>query len=161
MYPRALTGKMSVVSPQDDNGDLMPDLITTSTPNHHPLRVIVADDVPQVRQDLHLLLQLTGEVEVIGEAASGWEAILQAETLHPDVMVIDLLMPDMDGCQVTYAIKAFGLANRVVILSIHAEPEDIERALKAGADAYIQKGADLSVLVKAITDSDQASHRKV
>jgi NarL family two-component system response regulator LiaR len=131
----------------------MTDLITTPTPNHHPLRVIVADDVPQVRQDLHLLLQLTGEVEVIAEAASGWEAILQAEALHPDVMVIDLIMPDMDGCQVAHTIKAFGLANRVVILSIHANPEDIERALQAGADAYIQKGADLSILVRAITGS--------
>jgi DNA-binding NarL/FixJ family response regulator len=129
----------------------MADQITTSTPNHHPLRVIVADDVPQVRQDLHLALQLTGEIEVIAEAASGWEAILQAEALHPDVIVIDFIMPDMDGCQVTHAIKAFGLANRVVILSIHANPEDIERALKAGADAYIQKGADLSILVRAIT----------
>ena len=126
--------------------------VSTSSPNHN-LRVIVADDVPEVRQDLHLALQLTGEVEVIAEAASGWEAILQAEALHPDVMVIDLIMPDMDGCQVSYAIKAFGLANRVVILSIHANPEDIERALKAGADAYIQKGADLSILVRAITGS--------
>ena len=135
----------------------MPEPISTSSPNHPLLRVIIADDIPQVRQDLHLLLQLTGEVEVIGEAASGWEAILQAEALHPDVMVIDLIMPDMDGCQVSYAIKAFGLANRVVILSIHANPEDIERALKAGADAYIQKGADLSILVKAITGSDQVT----
>ena len=131
----------------------MPDLIKTSTPNHKLQRVIIADDISEVRQDLHLLLQLTGKVDVIGEAASGWEAILQAETLHPDVMVIDLIMPDMDGCQVAYAIKAFGLANRVVILSIHANPEDIERALKAGADAYIQKGADLSNLVQAITGS--------
>ena len=138
----------------------MTGLTTTSTPTHPLLRVIVADDIPQVRQDLHLMLQLTGEVDVIGEAASGWEAILQAETLHPDVMVIDLIMPDMDGCQITHAIKAFGLANRVIILSIHANPEDIERALKAGADAYIQKGEDLSILVKAITGSDQATTQK-
>jgi DNA-binding NarL/FixJ family response regulator len=131
----------------------MPDSISTSSPNHPLLRVIIADDMPQVRQDLHLLLQLTGQVEVIGEAASGQEAIQQAEALHPDVMVIDLKMPAMDGCQVTRAIKALGLASRVVILSIHANPEDIERALKAGADAYIQKGADLSILVRAIKGS--------
>jgi DNA-binding NarL/FixJ family response regulator len=131
----------------------MPNLLTTSTPNPHPLRVIIADDVPEVRHDLHLALQLTGKVEVIGEAASGWEAILQAEALHPDVMVIDLIMPDMDGCQVARAIKAFGLAQRVVILSIHSNPEDIERALKTGADAYIQKGEDFSILVRAITGS--------
>jgi NarL family two-component system response regulator LiaR len=131
----------------------MPDPMPTSSPNHPLLRVIVADDIPQVRQDLHLLLQLTGEVEVIGEAASGQEAIQQAEALHPDVMVIDLKMPEMDGCQVTRTIKALGLADRVVILSIHADPEDIERALKVGADAYIQKGADLSILVRAIIGS--------
>jgi len=130
----------------------MTNTVLTSSPNHN-LRVIVADDVPEVRQDLHLALQLTGEVEVIAEAASGWEAILQAEALHPDVMVIDFIMPDMDGCQVAHAIKAFGLAKRVVILSIHANPEDIERAMKAGADSYIQKGADLSILVRAIKGS--------
>ena len=131
----------------------MPNQKTTPSSNHPLLQVLIADDVPQVRQDLHLLLQLTGKVEVIGEAASGWEAILQAEALHPDVMVIDLIMPDMDGCQVDHTIKAFGLANRVITLSIHANPENIERALNAGADAYIQKGADLSILVKAITGS--------
>ena len=128
----------------------MADTVQTSSPTPL-LRVIIADDIPQVRQDLHLALQLTGKVEVIAEAASGWEAILQAEMLHPDVMVIDLLMPDMDGCQVTRTIKTFGLAERVVILSIHANPEDIARALETGADAYIQKGDDLSILVKAIT----------
>jgi DNA-binding NarL/FixJ family response regulator len=139
------------------NGDHMPEPISTSSTNHPLLRVIIADDIQQVRQDLHLRLQLTGEVEVIGEAASGWEAILQAEALHPDAMVIDLIMPDMDGCQVACAIKAHQLANRVVILSIHANPEDIERALKAGADAYIQKGEDFAKLVKALQGSGQTS----
>ncbi len=124
----------------------------TSAPSlkQHPLRTLIVDDVPQVRQDLHLLLQLTGELEVVGEAASGWEAILQAEALRPDVMVIDLLMPYMDGCQVAHAVKTFGLAERVVIFSIHSNPEDIERALEAGADAYVQKSEDLTSLVKAI-----------
>ncbi len=125
-------------------------LTSAPSPKQPPLRTLIVDDVPQVRQDLHLLLQLTGELEVIGEAASGWEAILQAEALRPDVMVIDLLMPDMDGCQVAHAVKTFGLAERVVIFSIHSNPEDIERALEAGADAYVQKSEDLTSLVKAI-----------
>jgi DNA-binding NarL/FixJ family response regulator len=115
--------------------------------------VIIADDMPQVREGLSLLLQLTGELEVVGEASNGPEAIQQAEALHPDVMVVDLKMPGMDGCQVTRVIKDRGLAARVIILSIHADPADIERALKAGAEAYIQKGADLSILVRAITGS--------
>jgi DNA-binding NarL/FixJ family response regulator len=127
---------------------------TISAPNSLRLpRVIIVDDTPQVRQDLCLLLQLTNQMEVIGEAASGSEAIQKAEVLHPDVMVIDLKMPDMDGCQVTRIIKTLGLADRVVILSIHADPEDIECTLIAGADAYIQKGGDISNLVKAITGS--------
>lgn len=117
------------------------------------MRVLVVDDIPQVRQDLSLLLQLTDQIEVIGEASSGTEAIHQAEALHPDVMVIDLIMPDMDGCQVTRQVKTKGLTNRVVILSIHADPKDIECTLKAGADAYIQKGTDLANLVRAIRGS--------
>ena len=131
----------------------MPNSTSTPSPSHRLQRVIIADDMPQVREGLSLLLQLTGELEVVGEASNGPEAIQQAEALHPDVMVVDLKMPGMDGCQVTRVIKDRGLAARVIILSIHADPADIERALKAGAEAYIQKGADLSILVRAITGS--------
>jgi two-component system, NarL family, response regulator LiaR len=123
----------------------------TNTNSRFP-RVLIVDDMPQVREDLGLLLQLTNQMEVVGEAANGLEAVQQAEVLHPDVVVIDLVMPEMDGCQATRLIKERGLAGKVIMLSIHADSDFIENSLKAGADAYIQKGAELSILIRAITD---------
>ena len=130
----------------------MMDQFPASNPNPSFPRVLIVDDMPQVRQDLGLLLQLTNQMEVVGEAANGLEAVRQAEALHPDVVVIDLVMPEMDGCQATRLIKERGLAGKVIMLSIHADANFIENSLKAGADAYIQKGAELSSLIRAITD---------
>jgi len=130
----------------------MMDQFPASNPNPGFPRVLIVDDMPQVRQDLGLLLQLTNQMEVVGEAANGLEAVKQAEALHPDVVVIDLVMPEMDGCQATRLIKERGLAGKVIMLSIHADANFIENSLKAGADAYIQKGAELSSLIRAITD---------
>jgi DNA-binding NarL/FixJ family response regulator len=129
----------------------MSDPIPASSSFPHLPRVLIVDDMPQVRQDLRLLLQLSNQLEIVGEAANGLEAIRQAEALHPDVIVIDLVMPEMDGCQATRLLKERGLASKVIVLSIHADPDYIESSLKAGADAYIQKGADFSILIRAIT----------
>jgi DNA-binding NarL/FixJ family response regulator len=132
-----------------------------TTPNHPTIRknpkktVLIADDMPQVRQDLRLLLQLTSELEVVGEAANGQEAIRQAEILHPDVVIMDVEMPILDGFQATLQIKQRNLAKRVVILSVHSEPEDETRAMQAGADAFIQKGAPYTTLIQSILFSDQ------
>ncbi len=67
-----------------------------STPAHRPIRILIVDDNPQVRQALRLLLELSGEVEVAGEAASGAEAIVKAELLHPLAILMDLVMPGVD-----------------------------------------------------------------
>ncbi len=103
-----------------------------------------------VRQELRQLLQLTGGIEVIGEAGDGQEAIQQAEMLHPDVVIMDLEMPFLDGLEATRQIKQHKLAKRVVILSVHSEPEDINRTMQAGADAFIQKGSDYLTLIDSI-----------
>jgi len=106
--------------------------------------------MPQVRQELRQLLQLSDGIEVVGEASDGQEAILQAERLHPDVVIMDLEMPTLDGLQATCQIKQRKLAGRVVILSVHSEPEDLDRAMQAGADAFIQKGSPYSTLIESI-----------
>ena len=113
-------------------------------------RVLIVDDMPQVRHDLRVLLQLSSEVEVVGEAGDGQEAIKQAELLNPDVVIIDLEMPILDGLQATYQIKQRKLAKRVVILSVHSSPEDISHAMQAGADIFVQKGSSYSTLMEAI-----------
>jgi len=121
-----------------------------SNPEHRLIRVLIVDDMPQVRQELRLLLQLSNEVEIVGEAGDGQEAINQAELLQPDVVVMDLEMPILDGLQATLQIKQRKVAKRVVILSVHSEPEDLDRAMQAGADAFVQKGSPYSTLIESI-----------
>ena len=113
-------------------------------------RVLIVDDMPQVRQELGLFLQVTGELEVVGEAANGLEAIQKAEILHPDVVLMDLEMPIMDGYEATRIIKERHLAEKVIILTIHASDEITRRARQSGADEYIQKGASVETLMNAI-----------
>jgi len=127
---------------------------TPASESDNPLiRVLIVEDVPQVRQELRLLLKLTNGLEVVGEARNGQEAIQQAELLIPDVIIMDLEMPILDGLQATHQIKRRKLAKRVVILSIHSKPEDISRAKQAGADDFIQKGDSYSTLIDAIIHS--------
>jgi DNA-binding NarL/FixJ family response regulator len=114
------------------------------------IRVLIVDDMEQVRKDLRFLLQVSGEVEVVGEAADGLQAIQQAELLHPDVVVMDLEMPRMSGLQATTEIKRKGLASRVVILSVHSDPQDMSLSIQAGADYFIQKGSSYAELIQAI-----------
>jgi len=127
-----------------------------SLSNHTPptseplIRVLIVDDMSQVREDLRVLLQLSDEIEVVGEAGNGAESIRMAELLHPEVVIMDLEMPTMDGIQATHHIKQHQLAHRVVILSVHSAPADIERAMLAGADAFIQKGSSYLELIEAI-----------
>jgi NarL family two-component system response regulator LiaR len=114
------------------------------------IEVLIVDDMVQVRQELRQLLQLTEGLVVVGEAGDGRESILQAERLHPDVVIMDLEMPILDGLQATTQIKQRKLAKRVVMLSVHSEPVDVERAMQAGADAFIQKGSPYKTLIESI-----------
>jgi len=118
--------------------------------NHRKVRVLIVDDTPDVRCDLRQFLDLTGDLEVIGEAANGLEAIRLTAELSPDVVVMDLEMPVMDGFQATRQIKAQVHAPRIVILSIHAGMEERQRAMEAGADAFFMKGNSYDALVRSI-----------
>ncbi len=108
------------------------------------------EDVEQVRQDLHTLLTLTGDLRVVGEAGNGLEAIQLAKALLPDVVLMDLEMPVMDGYEATRQIKAFWPACQVIILSIHAGETEQQSAFQAGADGFIVKGAPLEALMEVI-----------
>jgi DNA-binding NarL/FixJ family response regulator len=113
-------------------------------------KVLIVDDTPQVRQDLHQLLELTGLFEVVAEAADGLEAVQQANALSPDAVVLDLVMPNLDGYEVTRLIKAQNASTRVIILSAYGGHEEIERALAAGADGFVMKGERYEILVDEI-----------
>lgn len=127
-------------------------LNSSSPPYLEPrrVRVLIADDNPQVIRDLRQLLELSGVIEVVGEADDGLEAVRLAASLSPEVVVMDLEMPCVDGYKATVRIKTEQSSLRVVILSVHAGSGEVERARAAGADDFVVKGADCQTLLNAI-----------
>jgi DNA-binding NarL/FixJ family response regulator len=110
-------------------------------------QILIVDDCAVVRKELRNVLNLSGTVQVVGEAADGWDAILQAKALKPDIVLMDLEMPGLDGFEATRQIKALHLARTVIAFTVYANPPNREKALKAGADAFIVKGTDLRTLL--------------
>jgi DNA-binding NarL/FixJ family response regulator len=121
-----------------------------------PVRVLIVDDSALVRRDLRQLLELSGVVQVVGEAEDGKQGILLAAELTPDVVIMDLEMPGMDGYEATRQIKTQINTMRVVILSVHAM-ESEQEAMAAGADAILVKGVSYQVLLSTILGQDGAS----
>ncbi len=127
------------------------------------IRVLIVDDLPQVREGLAILLKLAAKgscptIEVIGEAINGYEAVQQAQRLHPDVILMDLEMPVLDGYEAARQIKASNPSCRVIALSIHSSDQDQQKAFKAGVDDFVMKGASYQKLLNAILPRDQSTH---
>ena len=117
------------------------------------IRVLIVDDVEQVRWDLCTVLSLTGEVEIVGEAANGLEAIRLAESLRPEVILMDLEMSVLDGYEATRLIKALCPSCRIVALTVHDYDEAQLKAHRSGVDDFIVKGTLVEKLVQAITEN--------
>ena len=113
-------------------------------------RILIVDDVPQVRRELRTLLPLLDAIDVVGEAENGQDAIELAATLRPDVILMDVEMPIVDGLTATRLIKQQCPQCRIVILSIHADEAVRAKARSAGADDFVDKGAPLAALLQAI-----------
>ena len=114
------------------------------------IRVLLADDHVVVRAGLKAVLGAARDIQVIGEASNGEEAVAMAERLKPHVVVMDLSMPGMDGTTATKAIAAAGLETRVLVLTMHAEEEYLVPLLEAGASGYLVKSAADRELVDAV-----------
>ena len=114
------------------------------------IRVLLVDDHAVLRAGLRVLLEAERDIQVVGEAASGEEGIRKAEELRPDVVVMDLSMPRMDGLEATRRITAAGLPVRVLVLTVDAEADSLVPVLEAGAIGYVAKGASDGQLVEAI-----------
>ncbi len=114
------------------------------------LRIVLVDDHAVVRQGLAALLATTADVEVVGEAASGEEAVPLCRSLKPDIALVDLIMSGMDGVSTTHAIKAASPATRVLLLTSYAEGDLVQPALAAGVDGYLLKTASAEGVVQAI-----------
>lgn len=118
-----------------------------------PIRVLLADDHTLVRAGIRGLLTALPDVEVVGETGDGQEALRLAETLRPDVLLLDIGMPGLNGLEVAARVAKLDEAIRVVMLSMHATEEYVLQALRAGAAAYLLKGsavAELEVAVRAV-----------
>jgi DNA-binding NarL/FixJ family response regulator len=119
------------------------------------IRVIIADDHNLVRQGLRALLEQTGEIDVIGEAATGQEAINQTEQLQPDVIVMDLSMPRMDGAQAAERIIALDAPTQVVVVSAFADTTMVHQLLRRGVKGYLLKDAVTEELLLAVRSASQ------
>jgi DNA-binding NarL/FixJ family response regulator len=115
-----------------------------------PIRVLLVDDHAMVRRGMRDFLGLHPDLDIVGEAADGAEAVLQVEAVHPDVVVMDLLMPVMDGIAATAAIKAAHPDVEVVALTSFIEEERVIEALGAGASGFLLKDAEADDLAAAI-----------
>ena len=118
-----------------------------------PIRVLIADDRPRSRSGLKAVLALRPEIEIVGEAADGQEAVRLVAECRPDVVLMDARMPVMDGVEATHLIKEVWPEVRVVVLTIHASYR--ADALAAGADAFLIKGCAARELLAAITGQSE------
>jgi DNA-binding NarL/FixJ family response regulator len=114
------------------------------------IKVLIADDHPMVRQGLRVFLELQPDIEVVGEAADGAEAATMTAELLPDVVLLDLVMPGMDGLSALETLAERGLAERVLVVTSFGEYRSALPALRAGARGYISKDVDPAALATAV-----------
>ncbi|HKZ58039.1 MAG TPA: response regulator transcription factor [Thermodesulfovibrionales bacterium] len=115
-----------------------------------PISVFIADDHAVVREGLRLLLEAQTDIKVIGNAADGRQTVLQVQQLCPDVVVMDIAMPELNGIEATRKLTEFCPSTQVVILSMYATAEHIFRALQAGALGYLLKESAAIEVVNAV-----------
>jgi len=115
-----------------------------------PLRILLVDDHAILRQGLKLLLEKEGGMTVVGESADGAAAIKDADRLKPDVVVLDISMPGMNGLVATRTLKQRQPGLRIVVLTRHEDDTHLEELLRAGASGYVSKQSAPSQIVQAI-----------
>jgi two-component system response regulator NreC len=115
-----------------------------------PIRVLIADDHTIVRSGVRLLLEAESDIEIVGEALDGLEALKIADSAQPDVVLMDITMPRMDGLEATRRLIAGWPGIKVLVLTMHRSDEYFFEMLKAGASGYILKGAEANELINAV-----------
>ena len=117
------------------------------------ISVLIVDDHPVVRQGLHSFLQLQDDIDIVGEAADGLEAVEKVAELLPDVVLMDLVMPKVDGIAAIRRITALSPSTRVLVLTSFSDDDKVFSAIKAGALGYLMKDsspADLAEAIRAV-----------
>jgi two-component system, NarL family, response regulator NreC len=113
-------------------------------------RVLLAEDLTLLRSGVRALLENSGQVQIVGEAADGREALKMAQKLNPDLVLMDVAMPEMNGIEAARQIRKALPQVRVMMLSMHADRQYIFESLRAGASGYVLKNAALAELLSAI-----------
>jgi two-component system, NarL family, response regulator LiaR len=117
---------------------------------NEPIAVLIVDDHAVVRRGIRALLEAEGDFQMVGEAGSGGEAVLLAADLAPDVVLMDLVMPEMDGVTATRLLKEQSPRSQVIVLTSYHEDEHIYPAIRAGALSYLLKSVGLEELTAAV-----------
>ena len=119
----------------------------------HPIRILLVDDHSIVRQGLQAILSVSGEFEVVGHAVDGEEAVRAAAELSPDVVVMDVMMPNKDGVEACREIMEAAPDTRVIMLTASTEEDAVIEAVAAGASGYLQKVSDMERLLAMVRDA--------
>jgi DNA-binding NarL/FixJ family response regulator len=117
------------------------------------ITVLLAEDNATFRKSLKLLIEADGDIAVVGEAKNGCEAVRLAMSLRPDVIIMDIAMPYLNGLQATQQILLASPATRVLILSAHPDPEYIQHAMLFGASGYLIKQSSTQFLAQAVREA--------
>ena len=114
------------------------------------ISIFLADDHPVVRAGLRLIIEAQPDLKVVGEVDNGWDAVQQVNKHGPDIVLMDIAMPQLNGVEATKQIRTLCPTTEVIILSMHTSAKHIFRALKAGAKGYLLKGSASNEVVEAI-----------
>lgn len=128
----------------------MIDMTRREGDNKRMLRIVIADDHDLFREGLKQLLETVEDLTVVGEASTGKQAVLLVEMHRPDVVLMDISMPEMDGIEATEAIVARGLNTPVIVLTMYADDEYAIHAIRAGAKGYLLKSSRSEEVIRAI-----------
>lgn len=129
--------------------------MTSIETNNNTIRILIVDDQNLIRETIQMYLERETDLEVIGYAENGTQALEQIEKLTPDVIILDLEMPGMDGLTTLQIIRDRFDNNTILVLSSHDDPDSINKAIEAGAKGYLTKGTPAKELAHAIRSVDQ------
>jgi DNA-binding NarL/FixJ family response regulator len=114
------------------------------------IKIILADDHAIVRDGLRVFLEMQSDIKVVGEATNGREVLNRVKELRPDIVIMDITMPELNGIDATHQIMESGMEVKVIILSMQSSSEHIFRALKAGASGYLLKESAGKEVIEAV-----------
>ena len=119
-------------------------------PQASPQRVLIVDDAPAVREALRWVFGEAVDIRVVGEAGNASEALIRVVELEPDVVILDVELPDLDGYTVARSIKALPHSPLVLFLSVHSDAQARQQAIAAGGDSFVEKGTGWLPLIQEI-----------